>query len=60
MNRRLVLTALTAMTAAAAPLGLLVACAGLTGPTVITLTEAELATLIARSFPITRPGAGGD
>ena len=51
MNRRLVLTALTA---AAAPLGLLVACAGLTGPTVITLTEAELATLIARSFPITR------
>ena len=30
------------------------ACAGLTGPTVITLTEAELASLIARSFPITR------
>jgi hypothetical protein len=51
MNRRYVLAALTA---AAAPLGLLVACAGLTGPTVITLTEAELAALIARSFPITR------
>lgn len=51
MNRRLALTALTAV---AAPLGLLVACAGLTGPTVITLTETELATLIARSFPITR------
>ena len=51
MNRRLALTALTAV---AAPLGLLVACTGLTGPTVITLTEAELAALIARSFPITR------
>lgn len=51
MNRRL---ALTALAAAAAPLGLLVACAGLTDPTVITLTEAELAALIARSFPITR------
>lgn len=51
MNRRLALIALTAV---AAPLGLLVACAGLTGPTVITLTETELATLIARSFPITR------
>ncbi len=51
MNRRWVLTTLTA---AAAPLGLLVACSALTGPTVITLTEAELAALIARSFPITR------
>ena len=51
MNRRFVLTALTA---AAVPLGLLAACSGLTGPTVITLTEAELAALIARSFPITR------
>jgi len=51
MNRRF---ALTALTVAAAPLGLLVACSGLTGPTVITLTEAELAALIARSFPITR------
>lgn len=51
MNRRF---ALTSLTVAAAPLGLLVACSGLTGPTVITLTEAELAALIARSFPITR------
>jgi hypothetical protein len=49
MKRRLALTALAAVTA---PLGLLAACAGLTGPTVITLTEAELAALIARSFPI--------
>ena len=51
MNRRWVLTTLTA---AAAPLGLLVACSALTGPTVITLPDAELAALIARSFPITR------
>ncbi len=32
----------------------LVACTGLTGPTVITLSEAELAGLIARSFPVQR------
>ena len=57
MNRR---HALITLTAPASGLlsgllsSLLVGCAGLGGPTVITLSEAEIAALIQRSFPLTR------
>ena len=53
MNRRHALIALTAP-ASGLLTGLLVGCAGLGGPTVITLSEAEIAALIQRSFPLTR------
>ena len=53
MNRR---HALITFTAPASGLltGLLAGCVGLGGPTVITLSEAEIAALIQRSFPLTR------
>ena len=53
MNRRHALLTLTAP-ASGLLTGLLVGCAGLGGPTVITLSEAEIAALIQRSFPLTR------
>ena len=53
MNRRHALITLTAP-ASGLLTGLLVGCAGLGGPTVITLSEAEIAALIQRSFPLTR------
>ena len=53
MNRRHALITLTAP-ASGLLIGLLVGCAGLGGPTVITLSEAEIAALIQRSFPLTR------
>ena len=53
MNRRQTLITLT-VPATALATGMLVGCAGLGGPTVITLSEAEIASLIERSFPLTR------
>ena len=53
MNRRHALITLTASATGLLTVQM-VGCAGLVGPTVITLSEAEIAALIERSFPLTR------
>ena len=53
MNRRHALITLTALATGLLTVQM-VGCTGLVGPTVITLSEAEIAALIERSFPLTR------
>jgi hypothetical protein len=54
MNRRQLLYTALAAPAASLLAGLLAGCGGWPGPQVITLSEAELAQWVARSFPQTR------